>query len=123
MRCGPSLMAAFGLPHCILWMTLGGWHGMVRNSEGNQVKPARSAIANVFWIAATLLVASILFTYFVGLAAIDRNRKVATQRSILQHLEHFISTVRDAETAQQGYLLTGDEHSLGPYNRAVARVH
>jgi PAS domain S-box-containing protein len=87
------------------------------------MKSGRSAIANVFLVAATLLVASILFTYLVGLAAIESNRKVAAERGILQHLEQVVFTLRDAETAQRGYLLTGDEHALDPYRRALAQVH
>jgi PAS domain S-box-containing protein len=95
---------------------------MVWNSQGNQMKPGRSAIANVFLVATTLLVASILFTYLVGLAAIQSNRKVSAARTVLQRLDQLISTLRDAETAQRGYLLTGDEQFLTPYRGALAQV-
>jgi PAS domain S-box-containing protein len=86
------------------------------------MKPGRSAIANVFLVATALLVASILFTYLVGLAAIESNRKVSAARAVLQRLDQLISTVRDAETAQRGYLLTGDAQSLAPYRRAIVQV-
>lgn len=86
------------------------------------MKPGRSPIANVFLIATTLLAASMLFTYLVGLATIESNRRVSSARTVLQHLDQIVSTLRDAETAQRGYLLTGDEPSLGPYRAALAQV-
>jgi len=86
------------------------------------MKPVRSAIANFFLIATTLLAASLVFTYLVGLAAIESNRKVSAARDVLQHLEQINSTLRDAETAQRSYLLTADDASLGPYREALARV-
>lgn len=86
------------------------------------MKPGRSAIANVFLVATALLVASILFTYLVGLAASESSRKVSAARAVLQRLDQLISTVRDAETAQRGYLLTGDAQFLAPYRRAIAQV-
>lgn len=86
------------------------------------MKPGRSAIGKVFLAATTLLGASLLFTYLVGLATIETNRKVSAARAVLQHLEQIISTLRDAETAQRGYLLTGDEAALGAYRSALAQV-
>ncbi len=86
------------------------------------MKSGRSAIANVFLLATTLLAASLLFTYFIGLVSIQTNAKVTAARGVLQHLEQIVSTVRDAETAQRGYLLTGDEQALEPYRKALAQI-
>jgi PAS domain S-box-containing protein len=83
----------------------------------------RSAILNVFLAAATLLVASLVFSYLVGVAAIESNRNVAATRVVLQHLDQLLSALRDAETAQLDFLLTGQEQSLHPYNEALRRVH
>ena len=38
----------------------------------------------------------------------------------LTALENVLSTVRDAETGQRGYLLTDEESYLGPYNAAAS---
>ena len=38
----------------------------------------------------------------------------------LTALEDVLSTVKDAETGQRGYLLTGKDSYLDPYNAAVA---
>ena len=87
------------------------------------MKRGRSAILNVFLAAATLLVASLVFSYLVGVAAIESNRNVAATRVVLQHLDQLLSALRDAETAQLDFLLTGQEQSLKPYNEALRRVH
>src|SRR5215469_4826523 len=94
---------------------------MVGSSQGC-MKQGRSAIANVFLIATTLLAASLLFTYLVGLGAIESNRRVSSSRTVLQHLDQIVSTLRDAETTERGYLLTGDETSLVPYRSALAQA-
>ena len=48
---------------------------------------------------------------------------MSSERAVLQHLEGTVSTLREAETGQRGYLLTGDEQYLRSYRRALARVH
>ena len=40
-------------------------------------------------------------------------------RQLLEHTENLLSTVKDAETGQRGFLLTGDDQYLAPYNAAV----
>ncbi|HWA16012.1 MAG TPA: CHASE3 domain-containing protein, partial [Gemmatimonadales bacterium] len=45
----------------------------------------------------------------------------ATTRSITD-LNELLSTVKDAETGQRGYLLTGNEVYIQPYNNAVATL-
>src|SRR5262249_14960652 len=41
---------------------------------------------------------------------------------VLIGLENVLSDLRDAETGQRGYLLTGNESYLEPYRRAIAVV-
>ncbi|WP_174247405.1 CHASE3 domain-containing protein, partial [Acidisphaera sp. L21] len=37
--------------------------------------------------------------------------------------ERLLSSLKDIETAQRGFLLTGDESYLGPYNEALPLLH
>ena len=37
----------------------------------------------------------------------------------LRHLNLFLSSLKDAETGQRGYLLTGDDTYLQPYNLSL----
>src|ERR1700755_2379196 len=41
---------------------------------------------------------------------------------VIQKVETILSTLKDAETGQRGYLLTGDAEFLEPYNGAYEKV-
>ena len=81
-----------------------------------------SRLRAVFIAMASVLIASGLATYLIGAAVIARNHDVAVQRAHISLLEETLSTVKDAETGQRGYLLTGDERYLGPYHSAVSQI-
>ena len=65
-------------------------------------------------------------------AAFDLARVVRNAGTLAQHVQHIyevigsaeglLSTLKDAETGQRGYLLTGDGAYLQPYEDALARV-
>jgi CHASE3 domain sensor protein len=61
----------------------------------------------------------------LGLAAWDwhefqlAGQTVRETEDLLSHVETILSTVKDAETGQRGYIITGDESYLEPYARAV----
>jgi len=42
---------------------------------------------------------------------------------VVESLEGVLSDLKDAETGQRGYLLTGDDHYLEPYLAAITAVH
>jgi len=42
---------------------------------------------------------------------------------VLESLEGVLSDLKDAETGQRGYLLTGDDHYLEPYFAGTTAVH
>ena len=45
-------------------------------------------------------------------------KSVAHTHQVLQKLESVLSVIKDGETGQRGYLLTGEDKYLDPYNRA-----
>jgi PAS domain S-box-containing protein len=55
-------------------------------------------------------------------SAIDTARRVEVTHELLYVLEQMLSSLTDAETGQRGYLLTGRERYLEPYNAALRRV-
>ena len=48
--------------------------------------------------------------------------QAAQSRDVVQWAELLLSRVRDAESAQRGYLLTGDARYLAPYNAARPKI-
>jgi PAS domain S-box-containing protein len=48
--------------------------------------------------------------------------QIANKRQTIVVLEQVFSAVKDAETSQRGFILTGDEAYLEPYNSALLRI-
>jgi len=73
------------------------------------------------FVAATLAVFLIAFlSYRSFQQRAEGARLVSHTLEITARLEVILSTFQDAETGQRGFLLTGDEHYLEPYDRAIA---
>ena len=49
-------------------------------------------------------------------------QRVTNTLEVTAHLETILSTMKDAETGQRGFVLTGDESYAGPYNNAKAML-
>jgi PAS domain S-box-containing protein len=79
-------------------------------------------------IVAMLTVSALAVAAMAGLSwknGHDRvlaNEESAISRRIQDSAEDLLSTVKDAETGQRGYLLTGNEQYLDSYNSAVAQI-
>src|SRR5207249_5949317 len=41
---------------------------------------------------------------------------------VLRHLERVLSTLKDAETGQRGFVITGEERYLEPYQTAAGQI-
>ena len=52
----------------------------------------------------------------------DDNRKIVHSHQVIVALDELLSTVKDAETGQRGFLLTDSERYLEPYNNALISV-
>ncbi len=52
----------------------------------------------------------------------DDNQRIIHSHQVITTLDGLLSAVQDAETGQRGFLLTGDEHYLEPYNAAMMEV-
>jgi PAS domain S-box-containing protein len=87
------------------------------------MKPPIRLIAFLFFVAAALLVGSMVLTYRVGLLAIQSERKMVGQLSVLKQLDDLMSTLRGAETGERGFLLTGEEAYLEPYQKAQTELN
>ena len=70
-----------------------------------------------------LIVASIGFlSYRTGQEALESERERTLSRGIRDSAVELLSTLKDAETGQRGFLLTGRDEYLQPYRMAVASL-
>jgi PAS domain S-box-containing protein len=77
-------------------------------------------------VAITLLLAALLIDAVLALhnirAVAIAGQWVCHSQEVLGKLEEAISTLKDGETGQHGYLLTGERGYLEPYEQAVTRL-
>ncbi len=74
-------------------------------------------------VCALLLVVVIgVFSYRTWIQLGSRNAELADTRLIVDGSNDLLSLLKDAETGQRGYLLTGDESYLSPYQAALGEI-
>ena len=69
-----------------------------------------------------LLLISSFASYFSIKNLIDSSQMVRNSNRVIKDLDHVFSLIKDAETGQRGYLLTGDQVFLMPYTRAKEEI-
>ena len=83
------------------------------------MNPATRKFVNVgYGLALALLAANALLAYLDIRAIVRGNWWVEHTREVVAGLERAASTLKDAETGQRGYLLTGKDEYLKPYVNA-----
>jgi PAS domain S-box-containing protein len=83
----------------------------------------RSKLATIISTAGGIIITSLLVILFMGRAAINGNADLVHYHTVIGELRETLSTLKDAETGQRGYLLTGKDEYLVPHDQAVARIH
>jgi signal transduction histidine kinase len=81
-----------------------------------------AGIAGGFGLLAALIVANAGLAYYNTRQLHDDSGQVAHTHEVLDALDDLLSTVKDAETGQRGFLITGESRYLKPYDDAVATV-
>jgi PAS domain S-box-containing protein len=83
----------------------------------NKAVPMKSA----FLVVVVLVINAVVTT--VNLRTLVTNESwVVHSHEVLGELERTLSLLKDAETGQRGYLLTGDEAYLGPYRAGLPAI-
>src|ERR1700733_15170790 len=77
-----------------------------------------SVVRFTFLITAGVLFASLAVTYFVGKETISRSTEISLREASIRQVQEVFSTLQDTEIGQRGFLLTGREEYLAPYNDA-----
>jgi signal transduction histidine kinase/DNA-binding response OmpR family regulator/CHASE3 domain sensor protein len=76
----------------------------------------------VFSFSILLLIFSLLASYYSTQKLINNSELVNHTNQVLIEAESIISYVKDAETGQRGYLITGEQTFLAPYENAYANT-
>src|SRR5579872_7405539 len=82
----------------------------------------KSQVATIIASAGAVIIASMLAIFLMGRAAINANADLILRHKVIAQLQETLSTIKDAETGQRGYLLTGDQQYLQPHHQAVGRI-
>ncbi len=82
----------------------------------------RAVLTPAFAIVAAVVVANAGLSYWNVWTLAATDRWVIHTFEVLTELEDTLSLLKDAETGQRGYLLTGRDHYLEPHREAVAGV-
>ena len=86
----------------------------------------RPAFPKGLAIGAGALVALLVFSTGLGWWSAGQLREndasVTRTHEVLDAFDDLLSTMKDSETGQRGYLFTGDDRYLEPYNAAVAAI-
>jgi signal transduction histidine kinase/CheY-like chemotaxis protein/CHASE3 domain sensor protein len=88
-----------------------------------QLRAERRSLILIFACAMALTIASAVVVFNVGRRVIVAQDRMADQLMVLKEAPEFISVMTDAETGQRGYVLTGEDSYLAPYNDAVRKVN
>ncbi len=75
-----------------------------------------------FGLSLLLVIISSVASYLSISNLLSNAKKVDQNNSVIFNLESIISTMKDAETGQRGFLLSGKEVFLQPYNNADQKV-
>jgi two-component system sensor kinase FixL len=84
--------------------------------------PTTRSILSGFLLAFVALLVNAGLAYVNVRRLVEHNDLVAHTHQVLAELEGVLSTLKDTETGLRGYVITGEENYLAPYQDAVAAL-
>lgn len=112
-----------GLPAASAYLPATGSTGDPSGSLGEPIlsSPNSTKPSNILILTSVTLIMVLCFvaTYVAGLGALRSYESARQSASSMAMLERLLSTLKDAETGERGYLLTADPRYLEPYNSAI----
>ena len=91
-------------------------------SPGSPLLGTRRYTASSAAIAILVVAAAVLIAGWINIQADEASRLTSRSIDIRERSERFLGNVLDAETGQRGFVLTGDEAYLEPYNDKRAEL-
>ncbi|MFB2975681.1 PAS domain S-box protein [Microseira sp. BLCC-F43] len=80
-------------------------------------------IAGGFGLAILIFGAVNINSYQNTTQLFERQKRVEQTYEVLQEIKDVLTTLRDAERARRGYIITGKEFYLGTYNKAIQEIN
>ncbi|GAX42757.1 multi-sensor hybrid histidine kinase [Tolypothrix sp. NIES-4075] len=80
------------------------------------------SIAGGFALASAILILIGVVSYQQTKIYIENNKKVINTEEKINKLSELLSQIKNAETGQRGYIITGDSAYLQPYKTALAKI-
>ena len=90
--------------------------------EGLRMRAQSGWAIGVWAVAFALLILGVAVSTYNIDALRANDRAVDHSRNVRRSLTELVSAVKDAETGQRGYLLTGERVYLAPYTKAETTV-
>ena len=84
--------------------------------------PVSKKVSAGFGLALIILVANIWVSYHNTLPFIATNNSVAHALEVLEEIESVLSNLKDAESGQRGYIITGEPSYLEPYQTVIEAI-
>ena len=75
-----------------------------------------------FAVGLVIIVAIGVSAYVSTQRLLEANRWVTHTHEVIEGLENVLSVLKDAETGQRGFVLTGEDRYLEPYDAATGQV-
>ena len=101
-------------------ISLGKNHAMKQYAALRTIPQGRELLMLIFAIGLVLFIGGMTYASLVGFRRANEQQDIT--RRIIRAADTLLSTLIDAETGQRGFLVTGDENYLEPYNQALSRI-
>ena len=75
-----------------------------------------------FFFLLVVIIASTWLSFKSLERIVANDRRVDFSRSVIDELEATLSTLKDAEAGQRGFIITGEESYLDPYDASISRI-
>lgn len=79
-------------------------------------------ILTVFLMTGAIVVTSTFVTFWAGNRVLQAHDREHLRHEAMGQLDHLESILKDAETGQRGFIITGDEKYLEPFEQAFQRL-
>lgn len=77
-------------------------------------------LLSVFLVTGIVVVSSVIITFWFGNRVFITHAREQARREAINRLDELESVLKDAETGQRGFIITGDEAYLQPFDQAAA---